>query len=339
LAVQSSEENLELFICKKIKEITGSNCVLFSEFDPEKRIITPIHLELEPGLVQKVVDLLGQQIQNLSSYIDDVTYLKITRNIVEKYTSLFDSTFGVISKSVGTVLSSLIKADRYIGISYLVEGELYGTSLLGMNKSQPDPPVEVLENIAFLIAVSLRRKRAESALKDSEHKYKLITQSTPDIIFIVDKSGKELFVNAQIEKILGYRADEVIGHSFTEFVPKEQLPDYLIQLGKVFLHQEVKGFITQVYHKNGHLVDIEINGRLIKLNGEYVGQGTMRDITAAKRVQEELSKSMERNRALLNANPDLMFVFNAQCKIVDYHSESTDRLFAPPALFLSRTIE
>ena len=49
--------------------------------------------------------------------------------------------------------------------------------------------------------------------------------------------------------------------------------------------------------------------------------------------------SLDRNKALLGVNPDLMFVFDSACKIIDFHSESVDRLYVKPELFLNKTVD
>jgi len=211
----SSEENLEIFICKQIKELTGAVGVLFSEYNSESKMISPKHLEMESGLFGKVVSLLDDKFQNMRSIVDDENYQNITKNVIGKYDSLTDATFGSISRPAGILLSVMFKADRYIGVSYMVDEKLYGTSLLAMDKNQPDLPIYFLENIASLVAISLRRKRAEVALKIS----------------------------------------------------------------------------------------------------------------------------LDRNKALLGANPDLMFVFDSECRIIDFHTESNDRLYVKPELFLNKTVE
>jgi len=70
---------------------------------------------------------------------------------------------------------TILKADRFIEVSYLVEGKLYGTSLLALGKNRLDPSIEILENFVSLAAASLRRKRAEEALLKSEEMLRTIT--------------------------------------------------------------------------------------------------------------------------------------------------------------------
>jgi PAS domain S-box-containing protein len=183
------------------------------------------------------------------------------------------------------------------------------------------------------------QRMAEEALRESEENYRIITQSTLDIIFIIDKFGKQLFFNESVEKILGYKVDELVGRSFTELVPLERLPDCLSELRNIFTNAKTFNFSTQIYHKNGYLVDVEISGQLVKLKGEQVAQGTITDVTGKKRAEEELKRSLNRNQALLGANPDMMFLFNSSCKIIDFHSESHDQLLVEPEVFLGKLLD
>lgn len=196
-----------------------------------------------------------------------------------------------------------------------------------------------VKNAVLILTDITEKKLAEEALKESEEKYRIIAQSTVDIIFVTDRFGKQLFLNSAVEKILGYKVGEAIGHQFTDFLPKENVTLYRRNLDEIFSGKNQTNFETQVYHKNGYLVDVEITIKPIKLNGEYLGQGVVRDISEKKRQEQELRHSLNRNIALLSANPDMMFVFDSNCKIVDFHSESHNQLLIPPELFLGKLVD
>ena len=196
-----------------------------------------------------------------------------------------------------------------------------------------------VKNAVLIISDITERRQAEEALRESEENYRVIAQSTIDVIFIVDRSGKQLFLNKSIEKMLGYKVEEAVGRSFSELLPEESSIDFRKQLENVFLYREVCHFNSSMTHKDGYLVDVEINIKLVKLKGEYVGLGSIRDITLKKRADVKLKNSLERNYALLKANPDLMFVFNSNCKIVDFHSEAHNQLAIDPDIFLGKLID
>jgi len=57
-----------------------------------------------------------------------------------------------------------------------------------------------------------------------------------------------------------------------------------------------------------------------------------------QRALEALRRSEERNRAILRAIPDWMFILDANGVFVDYHAKDPDELLMPPEVFLGKTI-
>ncbi len=455
------EDDMGALIARWIKELTGAIGVVFSEYDDKSRTLNAKHIEMESDVLEILMTFLNKNSHKIHSSLTEYIHYELTNNPIGTCKSLNEVSFGIIPDSVGKTVQALLMADRFIRVAYMVEGKLYGTSLIALSQAQPDPPMKVLENFVSLAAASLRhrhteaalsqseemlrtitdnaadiiikldnlgnilytsraflsytkdeivgrnfrdwtlpeyhelmkqslenvfseglpqnfqsralgsnheirwylsrlspviahgevenavliisditrQKHAEEALRESEENYRVITQSTLDIIFVMDRFRKLLFINKSVEKVLGYKVEEVIGRSLSEFLPDECEMNFRKQLENVFLHKEICNFATTIYHSDGYLIDVEVNAKLVKLKGEYVELGSIRDITAKKRVETELKNRIERNDALLKANPDLMFVFNSNYKIVDFHSESHDQLLVDPDLFPGKVID
>ncbi|MBI5154772.1 PAS domain-containing protein [Candidatus Poribacteria bacterium] len=66
-------------------------------------------------------------------------------------------------------------------------------------------------------------------------------------------------------------------------------------------------------------------------------RGFMVDLTELRATEEKLRQATHRNNVLLQALPDLMFLFNAEGVYLDYHAVDPSRLYVPPAEFLGRT--
>lgn len=166
----SSNDNLEAFIAKQVKEITGAKVTVFTEYNSADQTTTPKHIEADAGLLKKVVNLLGTKVQSIHSVISEEIYQEMTNELIGERKNLYDISSKEIPRPVAAAIQALLKVDRFIALAYFIEGRLYGTSLLAMGKGQPNPPKEILENFIHLASVSLRRKQADKALLESKRK-------------------------------------------------------------------------------------------------------------------------------------------------------------------------
>lgn len=334
LSMLPSGASLEEFIPKRIKELTGAIAVIFSEYDRDVRTLNPKHIEMDPGLLSQVLSLLGKQYQKIKSPIDNEAYELITQNIVGSYNTLREASFGAIPGLIGDMISSLLKAESYIGITYLIEGQLYGTSLLAMSKNQPDPPVEVLENIAFLTAVSLRRKQADEALNNERLLLRTLIDNIPDSIYSKDLSCRKTLANLTDIRYMGAtRESEVIGKDDFDFYPRELADQFfaddqlVLKTGMPVLNREE--YIFDKEGKKQWLLSSKLPLR--NTNNQIIGLlGIGRDITDRKNDEIALQQSEEKYRSLiqnmgegvgiLNEEDDFFFVNQSAEKIFGIES-------------------
>ncbi|HKV50980.1 MAG TPA: PAS domain S-box protein [Gemmatimonadaceae bacterium] len=68
------------------------------------------------------------------------------------------------------------------------------------------------------------RRRAEEALRISEQNFRLLIEGVRDYaIYMLDPAGRVVTWNSGAERIKGYVASEIIGHSFATFYPPEDI--------------------------------------------------------------------------------------------------------------------
>ncbi|MBK7711977.1 MAG: PAS domain S-box protein [Bacteroidales bacterium] len=299
LAMLSSEDNVEEFIMRKIKEISGAEVAIFNEYNSENRTTTIRHIEMEHRFFDKVSKLLGTHIYGIHTEVNDEMYHEMTAELVGMRSSLYEMAMGAISRGVAASIQTLLKLDRFIGLAYVIEGQLYGTSVLAMRKDQPDLPKEILESLVSLVAVSLRRKKAEQELRESEEKYKTLFKIIPDIIYIIDReSGKIEEVNDQAIKHYGYSHSEFMGlrHIDVSYEP-EKTSGAAKSLKK-------RIDIPVRYHKrkDGSVFPLEITASPFEIKGREKIIAVARDITERKMAEEALKV---RNNELAKLNDEL----------------------------------
>ena len=150
-----------------------------------------------------------------------------------------------------------------------------------------------------LLAEINERKLAEKEIIEKEKELRVITESSLDTIFVLTKLGNLLYISPASQELFGYKPDEMIGTSFTKYVPQEELLKYWKTLTDVFLHKKIRSFTTFIKHRNGSFVPIEINGQLVKREGKYVGQGTIRDISERKKAEDQIKATLREKEVLL----------------------------------------
>ena len=329
LSKLSNENNLEAFIARELKIISGARVTIFNEYSHSNRTISVRHVEMEPRLLKKVVSLLSKQVNGIVSKVSKEDYQVMVSEIIGVRNTLYEASFGSIPKTVAAAIQRLINVDRFIGIAYIVDGKIYGTSLLAMDKDRPDPPKEILENFAFLTAMSLRRKQAEEALEEREAEYRGlfensimgISQSYPDGGF----------------KRINKAYAEMYGYPDTSTMMKEVSSN----VEMLYFHSEDREKVLEILDKTGHMppTEFELNrrngekfwalvsarkvkdnaGKLLYLQEEH------RDITSRKKLEKDMYSASLYARSLIEASLDPLITINAEGKITDVNL-STEKI-------------
>jgi PAS domain S-box-containing protein len=133
------------------------------------------------------------------------------------------------------------------------------------------------------------RKKAEEALRESEERFRLISESSPDYIVQTDKQGNVVYASPSVKYMLGHEPRNVMGHNFSELVPPVSLSEAKSIMGKALQGETYRNIEFKLSHKNGSLIPVEVNVVPIIVNNELTGLlGIVRDITERKKTEETL---------------------------------------------------
>jgi PAS domain S-box-containing protein len=144
------------------------------------------------------------------------------------------------------------------------------------------------------------RKKMEALFKESEERFRGITERSFDMIVTTDAEGRVVYVSPSVERILGFRAEEMIGKAFQEYFAESGLTDALQAFARLLEGEAIEGLQLEVKRKDGTLVTMEINVSPIFTGGEIVGiQGTARDISERRKMEHKLGETNKRLQMLL----------------------------------------
>ena len=154
------------------------------------------------------------------------------------------------------------------------------------------------------------RTRAEESLRASEEKFRGLVESSGDWIWEVNDSYVYTYCSPQVEKILGYKPEEIVGKTPSDLAT----PEEDARLQKIFFEKAKKGLpivaIENVnLHKDGREVVLETSGvPFFDEAGKVAGyRGVDRDVTESRRTERML-------QAIFDAAGDGFLMVDAQTR-------------------------
>ena len=132
--------------------------------------------------------------------------------------------------------------------------------------------------------------RAE--FEKAREKYEKVLDSAPDATLFVNTQNQVVLVNAQFEKIFGYRQEEIIGKSLEALVPDRYKKNHRQMVEKFFLQPKVRpmGSHFEIYakKKNGDEFPVDISLSPIQTDSELLVTAAVRDISKRKEAEEQI---------------------------------------------------
>ena len=148
------------------------------------------------------------------------------------------------------------------------------------------------------------RKQAEEALRESEAKWRSLTENAPDFIASVDDDGTILATN---RTVAGYSTADVVGKTVYDFIPAEHHDRVRQALRGVFQMGTAGPIEIAGVGASGMWSQYEVRlGPIVRSGGVAATTWIARDITERKAVEEALRVSEERYRGVVEDMPGLI---------------------------------
>ncbi len=159
-----------------------------------------------------------------------------------------------------------------------------------------------------------RLRAVEIELVRREKYFRTLTENSLDVLCILSRDGNLLYASPSIERVLGYKPEELRGQNFFARVHADDLPRAQEAFQFALEHPE-RTVKTQFRHQNkiGEWRHLELVGQNHLSDPEIGGLvADCRDVTDRWHAEEELRNSEKQYRLLFHGNPNPMWVFDLE---------------------------
>jgi len=137
------------------------------------------------------------------------------------------------------------------------------------------------------------RKKIERALKESEEKFRAISNAANDAVIMMDDMGNTTYWNRAAEKIFGYKGDEIIGKDFHMVLAPANYHEAYRKGMEIFRNTGQGNAVGKTIElaglrKDGGKFPLELSLSSVKLNEKWNAIGIVRDITNRKDMEAKL---------------------------------------------------
>ena len=185
-------------------------------------------------------------------------------------------------------------------------------------------------------------RQSESDLTAWRNRYDLIVEASGQVVYEYIVPTGNITWGKSIVRVLGYSLEEISGgiNQWQDLLHPDDEAAVMEKLSNAEKNCSYWDVSYRMKHKLGHYVWIRDRGFFLPgSNGQAYRQlGMMEDISERVAAEKALRESEERNRAILNALPDIMFMFNREYVFTDFRASDQTFLLMKPEKFLGKTI-
>ncbi|MFI5252948.1 MAG: PAS domain S-box protein [Bacteroidota bacterium] len=178
------------------------------------------------------------------------------------------------------------------------QGIFAGVMIIGSSEPRrfESKKITLLQAFGNQISMALHNASLFEQVKQSEQLYADLYEHSPDMYHSIDRHGIIQRCNLTESIVLGYPKEELVGRPVLKIYPPSQHDKVRENLRKIFEEgKELRGIEEQVQHKDGFLIDVNVNTSLIyNSDGKpIVARMVFRDITEKKKFETQILQAQK----------------------------------------------
>ncbi|WP_318778313.1 PAS domain S-box protein [Meiothermus sp.] len=161
------------------------------------------------------------------------------------------------------------------------------------------------------------RYQAEQAVRQSEQMLRQITDAMQDVVALTDLSGYFRYVTPSVERLLGYRPEEMLGRLAFDYLVPEDRAKAMLLAERSLAGERSYRLEARYLHAEGHYLWIDT-----LVNFIFDGQGNPigsvvsgRDVTERRQAEETLREREYRLRQITNSIQDVVLLLDPKATI------------------------
>lgn len=184
------------------------------------------------------------------------------------------------------------------------------------------------------------RKKGEDSLRESEEKFRRITEHSFDAVFTADLNGILTYASPSVTKVLGYSPEEMVGKGPAQFMAESSTEKVRHLLAEIAGGSNSPDAIEiDIWKKDGSVATVDLNAVSVRKDGKIIGvQESMRDITQRKRAEAALRESEERYRTLVESAGETIATIDRDGVYLFMNKVGAERLGGKPDDYIGKTM-
>jgi PAS domain S-box-containing protein/putative nucleotidyltransferase with HDIG domain len=329
----TSEDEVFEVISAFLAQLVPETIVIIVQQPPgADGFVTRDVLGVDESLIMNAVKMIGFDPRGWRApVVDGFREYFSQRRLVRLAGGLSELAASVLSPKVGDLVARTFGVRAALTIGIADEKTIFGAVHFLTRDEGDELPVHVIEAFVYQSFLALRSLRAQYALRESEERYRMLTESISDVVWTLDPGTLSFtYVSPSVERLRGYTPAEIIAEPMDAALTPEgaayvrKLMQERIEGLAAGRHSLDSVFVEELEQpcKNGTTVWTEVvtSYAIDPKTGRPEVRGVTRDITERRRSEE----SLRVYAGLLEASPASIIVFNERGELLYANEQSPE---------------